>query len=401
MKEIYDKIFDICTEKGIDFYCTLPCSHNITLIQKLEELDGRVLKEGAKPLIHIPLVREESGVSLCAGAYLGGRKTAMIIQNQGLGNMVTLMLSVNSNLNGSYNIPNLLIISHRGMEGEKIPAQKPLGIKTEEILDLVGFRYCSVSDINELGEFLSLLDEYNHGESVALLVKPKYDSPPYRIDAKIQRSRTLRENIIRKKKIITEMSRYKAISTIMQFVTDELVVTNLGHPSRELNHIRDRDRNFYLTSCLGHSYTLALGLALGLEDTDQKIICFEGDGALLMNPGSLAILSNKKPKNLILILLDNGVWGSTGNTTNYAMNNVNLSAVIQSFGFPNSLIKTVSNEVELAERFKNVLENKGPFIIHALINDIYEKVPVLPFSVIEIKERFVKSILKDRLNNGN
>jgi len=55
-------------------------------------------------------------VSLSAGAYLGARKTAMVIQNQGLGNMVTQMLSLNSHFNGSYRIPNVLIISHRGLE---------------------------------------------------------------------------------------------------------------------------------------------------------------------------------------------------------------------------------------------------------------------------------------------
>ena len=114
--DIYDEIFRMCSEHGIPFYSTLPCSHNLEFIQKLEELDGIILENADKPLIHIPLVREESGVSLNAGAYLGGRKTAMVIQNQGLGNMVTQMLSLNSHFNGSYRIPNVLIISHRGLE---------------------------------------------------------------------------------------------------------------------------------------------------------------------------------------------------------------------------------------------------------------------------------------------
>ena len=114
--DIYDEIFKMCSEHGITFYSTLPCSHNLKFIQKLEELDGEILEKAGKPLIHIPLVREESGVSLSAGAYLGGRRTAMVIQNQGLGNMVTQMLSLNSYFNGSYRIPNVLIISHRGLE---------------------------------------------------------------------------------------------------------------------------------------------------------------------------------------------------------------------------------------------------------------------------------------------
>lgn len=398
MKEIYDEIFTICTEYGVDFYCTLPCSHNITFIQKLEELEGKIMSEGGKPLVHIPLVREESGVSLCAGAYLGGRKTAMVIQNQGLGNMVTLMLSLNSNLNGSYNIPNLLIISHRGVEGEVISAQKPLGTKTEEILDLVGYKYCSVSEISELGEFRNLLIDYEAGESVALLVKPTYDRPPQRIESKKSVSRIFMKNNIQGQDITTDMTRYEAIATIMQSINDEIVIANLGHPSRELNHIQDRDKNFYLTSCLGHSYTLALGLALTLEDMNQKIVCFEGDGGLLMNPGSLAILVSKKPKNLILVLLDNGVWGSTGNTETYSQHGVNLSGLIQAYGFPESNIKIVSDEQDLSKNFKFALKNEGPFVIHVIINDEYLNVPVLPFSVLEIKDRFKKAI---RNNNSS
>ena len=61
-----------------------------------------------------------------------------------------------------------------------------------------------------------------------------------------------------------------------------------------------------------------------------------------MNAGSLSILAHKKPKNLVVILLDNGVWGSTGNTETYALNDVNLSGVAQAYGFPESNIKIIS-----------------------------------------------------------
>ena len=182
--DIYNEIFKICSEHNITFYSTLPCSHNLKFIQKLEQLDGEILANTGKPLIHIPLVREESGVSLSAGAYLGGRKTAMVIQNQGLGNMVTQMLSLNSNLNGSYRIPNVLIISHRGLENEKISAQKPIGSKSKAILDLVGFKHFSVKDVTDLKKFKQLLEEYDKGQNIALLVEPDHTKPLYRIRAR-------------------------------------------------------------------------------------------------------------------------------------------------------------------------------------------------------------------------
>ena len=136
MMDLYGKIFEMCEQRGINFYSTLPCSYNATFIETLSNLNGKPVN-GRKPLIHVPLVREEAGVSLSAGAYLGGRKTAMVIQNQGLGNMATLMLSLNSQIDGSYRIPNLYIISQRGLEGEKIQVQKALGEKSKKILDLI------------------------------------------------------------------------------------------------------------------------------------------------------------------------------------------------------------------------------------------------------------------------
>ncbi|MFX0076137.1 MAG: thiamine pyrophosphate-dependent enzyme, partial [Candidatus Hermodarchaeota archaeon] len=332
----YDEIFRLCSEYGISFYSTLPCSYNLNFIQKLEDLDGKIIGNATKPLIHIPLVREESGLSLSAGAYLGGRKTAMVIQNQGLGNMVTLMLSLNSQLEGSYKIPNLLIISHRGLEGEKIQAQKPVGLKSKEILDLVGYKHCSVKPDSHLIKVKELLEDYDKGQSIAVLVEPDRSKSPKRIESRSSITRILRGTNIHEKKVKTTMTRHQVISKVIHHVENEFIVSNIGHPSRELHNIKDRAQNFYLTSCLGHSYTLALGLALSIDDIKEKIICFEGDGGLLMNAGSLSILAHKKPKNLILFLLDNGVWGSTGNTKTYALNDVNLSAVAQAYGFPES-----------------------------------------------------------------
>jgi sulfopyruvate decarboxylase subunit beta len=390
--DIYDEIFKMCSEHGITFYSTLPGSYNIKFIQKLGDLDGEILENTDNPLIHIPLVREESGVSLNAGAYLGGRKTAMVIQSQGIGNMITQMLSLNSHFNGSYRIPNLLIISHRGLENEKISAQKPVGSKLKEILDLVGFKHCSIKDISDLKKFQELLEEYDKGQNIAVLMEPDYSKALYRIESKKNITRNFKGNVIPLNKVQPNMTRYKAISVIINQIENEFVVSNIGHPSRELHRLKDRQRNFYLKSCLGHSYTLALGLALSTEDINQKIISFEGDGGLLMNAGSLSILAHKKPKNLIIILLDNGVLGSAGNTETYSLNEVNLSEVVQAYGFPESNIKFISKKEELTKNLRYALKNDGPFLFHVLITDEYENVPILPLSVVEIKERFMKSI---------
>ncbi|TFF95981.1 MAG: hypothetical protein EU547_06915 [Promethearchaeota archaeon] len=390
--KLYSKILDMCMEHGINFYTSLPCSYNIDIIKKLEDLKEENINIKEKSFHYVPLVREESGVGLCAGASLGGAKPAMILQNQGLGNMITQLIALNGQFDGSYGFPTLYIISYRGSEGEKISAQKPLGNKTEDILDLAEIKHTSLKYESELSKFEDLLEIYEQGEAVALLVKPDYENPPTRIESKKRVTRLLGGCDISNFSVNTEMSRYSAICTVMEQVDSEYVISNIGHPSRELHDIKDRKRNFYLTSSLGQAYMVALGFALSMENNNEKIIGFEGDGGILMNASSLALLTNTMPKNLILLILDNGVYGSTGNVQTYASSKVNMSVLGHAYGLPKSNIRTVWNEKQLKKELRYSLNHEGPFFLHVIITDEYQKVPIIPFSVLEIKNRFMDSI---------
>ena len=106
----------------IDFAASVPC---INLQQLLHQV------EDDQEIIHIPVTREEEGVGLCAGAWMGGRKPALIMQNSGLGNSINALAS----LDFLYDIPLLMIISHRGCEGETIAGQVPMGSLTPKLLD--------------------------------------------------------------------------------------------------------------------------------------------------------------------------------------------------------------------------------------------------------------------------
>jgi sulfopyruvate decarboxylase subunit beta len=391
---LYSKILDKCLEHGINFYTSLPCSYNISILKELKTLNDQTQKQRKNSFYYVPLVREESGVGLCAGASLGGAKTAMILQNQGLGNMMTQLFALNGTFDGSYAIPNLYIISHRGTEGEKIMAQKPLGRKTEEILNVAEIKHAAIKSASEMNIFENLLEYYDDGESVALLIKPKYNNPPDRMKSNAKIERNLEGCDSLKISVETKMSRYHAISIIMNQVKSEYVISNIGHPSRELHDIKDRERNFYLTSSLGQAYMVALGFALKMEKRDEKVIGFEGDGGILMNASSLALLAATRPSNLILVILDNGVYGSTGNVDTYASDNVNISALVQAYGFPKSKIRTISEEDQLTKEITYALNNEGPFLLHVLITDEYKKVPAIPLSINEVKNRFLDSISK-------
>jgi sulfopyruvate decarboxylase subunit alpha len=115
---------------GIDFAASVPC---INLQQLLHQV------EDDREIIHIPVTREEEGVGLCAGAWMGGRKPALIMQNSGLGNSINALAS----LDYLYDIPLLMIISHRGCEGETIAGQVPMGSLTPKLLDAMEIPFFS------------------------------------------------------------------------------------------------------------------------------------------------------------------------------------------------------------------------------------------------------------------
>ncbi len=107
---------------GIDFATSVPCVN----LQELLDLVGE-----DPEIIHVPVTREEEGVGLCAGAWMGGRRPALLMQNSGLGNCINALAS----LDLLYGIPLLMIISHRGGTGEPMVGQVPMGRLTAPLLD--------------------------------------------------------------------------------------------------------------------------------------------------------------------------------------------------------------------------------------------------------------------------
>ncbi len=107
---------------GIDFVASVPCVN----LQHLLRLVG-----DDPQIIHVPATREEESVGLCAGAWMGGRRPALLMQNSGLGNSINALAS----LDFLYKIPLIMIISHRGCEGEPIIGQVPMGRLTPGLLD--------------------------------------------------------------------------------------------------------------------------------------------------------------------------------------------------------------------------------------------------------------------------
>ena len=180
------------------------------------------------------------------------------------------------------------------------------------------------------------------------------------------------------------MARFEAIYEIMEYIDDELIICNIGFPSRELYEINDRDENFYMIGSMGLASSIGFGLALVRDDKD--IVVIDGDGSLLMNMGSLVTIFANNPRNLTWIVIDNGAYGSTGNQDTYAQK-LDLVDIAKSIGFKNSYNFSEINLKEI------IGSDDASFIVYKT-EPGNSKAPIIDLDPITIKNRFMKAIEK-------
>ncbi|OJU91055.1 MAG: aldehyde dehydrogenase [Burkholderiales bacterium 66-5] len=124
------------------------------------------------------------------------------------------------------------------------------------------------------------------------------------------------------------------VSQLIAAAPDALVVAGLGSASYDVFAAGDRDRNYYLWGAMGGAASLGLGLALA--QPDESVIVITGDGEQLMGIGSLASIAVKQPKNLTIVVLDNGHFGETGMQRSHSSLGADLVAVAKGFGIADS-----------------------------------------------------------------
>lgn len=177
------------------------------------------------------------------------------------------------------------------------------------------------------------------------------------------------------------MQRRDAINKIMDSIDDEAIICNIGFPSRELYDILDREENFYMIGSMGLASSIGLGLALSKPNRD--IVVIDGDGALLMNMGSLVTVNAHKPKNLTWIVINNGAYGSTGNQETYAKD-LNLAKIAASVG-----LKSYDfTQIDLKEKIKDDECN----FIEFRCEPGNSTAPIIEMTPESIKKRFMEII---------
>lgn len=157
-----DRLYDILKSAGLDFFVSVPC-------KLLGELIDRLAADAS--IVYTPVSREEEGMGLACGAFLAGRRPAVVMQNSGFGNSVNAVLS----LLNYYKVPVVFVVSHRGSPGEPIEAQKMMGGAIQELLRVAGVDCVEVPGQAELARVLPAIEQgRREGRSVALLLPFSY-----------------------------------------------------------------------------------------------------------------------------------------------------------------------------------------------------------------------------------
>ncbi len=313
-----------------DFFTGVPDSQLKALCDYLYDTYGISDK-------HVIAANEGNAVGLAAGYHLATGKTPVVyLQNSGIGNIVNPVASL---LNDKvYSIPCLFIIGFRGEpdvpdEPQHI-FQGEITLKLLEDMDISYFvadKNTTDREVNEkLEEFKALLKQ---GKQVAFVIKK--GALEFGKKVKYKNEFTLsREEIIRK---ITDIS------------GEDIIVSTTGKASRELFEIREEKcqshkLDFLTVGSMGHSSSIALGIAL--KKPDRKIWIIDGDGAALMHMGSMAVLGSNAPKNIVHIVINNGAHETVGGMPTVAPQ-IDLVKIAEGCGYKYASVADSKDSLEL------------------------------------------------------
>jgi sulfopyruvate decarboxylase subunit beta len=372
-----EELIDILRKTGLDFAASLPCEK----IKNLLVMVGR-------SFFHVPLTREEEGVGICAGAALAGKRPAMFIQSSGIGNMLNALLS----LTGFYRLPLALFVSQRGIYKEKIEAQLPMGKVLPDILRGAALPHSIISTREDFSYIARTLPEVYRGNHIhAFLLSPaiwEEDSGTLRVSHRAIKApkKKVGEAKGPLRPLFPRHTRYEILEIIAPWLEGKVVVCNLGFPSKELFRIMHQPSNFYMLGSMGMATPIGLGIALS---KDKEVVVIDGDGSLLMNPGTLATAAHFAPGNLTIFAVDNATYGSTGSQPTLTGSCVDLERVARGFGIQNTV--KISGKKQIMDVMKKS-SNELTFI-HALALPGNLDVPNISIHHLENK-RLVMEFLK-------
>lgn len=303
---------------NVDFYTGVPDSLLKPLCNYLMDTYGIDSKH------HMIAANEGNCTAIAAGYHLAtGKVPAVYMQNSGEGNVINPLASL---LNDKvYAIPMIFIVGWRGEPGVHDEPQHiyqgEVTVKLLEDMDVAAYVVTKETTEEELDAqmqvFRSLLAK---GKDVAFVVK--------------KGALSFEKNVEYSNK--NHMRREEIIEHIVNVSKEDPILSTTGKASRELFEIREKNGqshkyDFLTVGSMGHTSSIALGVVL--QKPQQKIWCIDGDGAMLMHMGAMAVIGANKPSNLVHIVINNGAHETVGGLPTVA-SEINLVKMAEACGYP-------------------------------------------------------------------
>lgn len=333
---------------GIDFYAGVPDS----LLKNV----CAYITDHFDAAHNIISANEGAAVGLAAGHYLATRQPACVyMQNSGEGNIINPIASLADQ--EVYNIPILLLIGWRGRPGvHDEPQHVKQGKITTGLLNVMGINYEVLAKEEDKAskQIEKAVNALNNKDMFALVIeKDTFE------EYKLQNVET--DDLT--------MSREEAIQTVAAALGEkDCIVSTTGMISRELFEYRaamdqGHERDFLTVGSMGHASQIALGIALA--QPERRVWCFDGDGAVIMHMGSMAIIASKSPKNYIHVVFNNGAHDSVGGQPTVGLK-IDLPTVAKAVGYKASY--SIDNKTDLVAFLNNAkLLQEGPIILEVKV----------------------------------
>lgn len=298
---------------------------------------------------HVVAANEGGAIALAAGHYLASGEYALVyMQNSGLGNAINPLLSLADP--EVYGIPMMLMIGWRGEPGHPDePQHVKQGRVTLNLLQAMEIPYVILDASNSQWRDLVI--------SACCQMK-KRQGP---VAIVVRAGAFAAYESINNDEDIDCLTREQAIGIVLDSIDNrDILVSTTGKTSRELFELREargqeHGLDFLTVGSMGHSSQIALGIAL--QKSEQQVICLDGDGAVLMHAGALAIIGQMAPTNLKHIVINNEAHDSVGGQPT-ASANVDYVGLARAMGYGMAMRAATHEEVYGA--LDHILNNQGP-----------------------------------------
>jgi sulfopyruvate decarboxylase subunit beta len=190
------------------------------------------------------------------------------------------------------------------------------------------------------------------------------------------------------------MNRREVIEIFARYRGESPVIVGPGVSGRILFDIDHQPATIYNME-LGYPTSMCLGLALALKG--ERVFSLEGDGSLLVGLGVLTTIARYRPRNLVVLVIDNRIYSTTGSMPSATATGTDLAAIGRGAGMEK--VERVGDTEALDRSLKLATTTDGPFLIVADVEpdtpSLFANARAMPFDIVESAIRFRRN-LEDR-----